>query len=134
MSNAGPRSLPGFRRDDTMRFAIFALLVVATAPPAIAADPMRGAELYESRCIACHSIDANRVGPAHRGVFGRAAGMAKDYEYSPALEKANVIWDERMLDRWLTDPEKMIPGQRMNYSMPEAMDRADVIAYLRTQR
>ncbi|HWM45095.1 MAG TPA: c-type cytochrome, partial [Burkholderiales bacterium] len=41
---------------------------------ALAADAGRGKQLYESRCVGCHSIDENRVGPAHRGVFGRKAG------------------------------------------------------------
>ena len=50
-----------------------------------AADPIRGKQLYESRCIACHSIDDNRAGPAHKGVFGRKAGLAKGFDYSPAV-------------------------------------------------
>ena len=98
-----------------------------------AADAARGKALYENRCIACHSIDDNRVGPAHRGVFGRKAGTAKGYDYSPAVKNAAVVWDARTLDRWLADPERLIPGQRMGYSVPEAADRADLVQYLRVQ-
>ena len=89
--------------------------------------------LYDRRCIGCHSLDANRVGPAHRGVFGRKAGVAKDYDYSPALRNARLVWDAQTLDRWLADPEQLVPGQRMGYSVSEAADRADLIAYLREQ-
>jgi cytochrome c len=93
----------------------------------------RGGALYESRCSGCHSLDANRVGPAHRGVFGRKSGAVKDYDYSPALRAAGVVWNAETLERWLADPERTIPGQRMNYAVPEPADRADLIAYLRQQ-
>lgn len=104
-----------------------ALLVPGSAH---AADAERGRALYESRCVACHSLDANRVGPMHRGVFGRKAGAVKDYDYSAALKTATTVWTEQTLDRWLADPEKLIPGQRMGYQVPDASDRADLIAYL----
>jgi len=107
------------------------LALCATAAAAQAgADAARGRQLYESRCIACHSIDAGRVGPAHRGVVGRNAGSVADYDYSPAVKASAVIWSARTLDRWLADPEKTIPGQKMNYTVPEATDRADIIAWL----
>ena len=93
-------------------------------------DAVRGQQLYESRCIACHSIDNSRVGPAHKGVVGRKAGSVAGYEYSPAVKKSGIVWTTSTLDRWLTDPEKTIPGQKMGYSVPEANDRADLIAWL----
>jgi cytochrome c len=112
---------------------IVGIIIGALAAAAHAADAQRGKALYESRCIACHSIEANRIGPAHGGVFGRRAGAVKGFDYSPALRSASVVWDARTLDRWLADPDKLIPGQRMGYSVPEAADRADLIAYLRSQ-
>ncbi len=102
----------------------------AAAP---AGDPVHGQDIYESRCSACHSIDANRVGPAHRGVYGRKAGSAPGYAYSPALRASRVIWTEATLARWLTNPQAFIPGSRMGFQVAEAQDRADVIAYLKTQ-
>ena len=95
-----------------------------------AGDAARGRELYESRCVACHSIDANRVGPAHKGVVGRKAGSLADYDYSAALKSSAIVWSASTLDRWLADPEKLIPGQKMGYSVPSAQDRADLIAWL----
>ena len=116
-----------------MRNRLACLLLSAIAGVAHGADAQRGKTLYDSRCIGCHSLDANRVGPAHRGVFGRRAGAAKEYDYSPALRNAGLVWDARTLDRWLADPEQLVPGQRMGYSVAEAADRADLIAYLREQ-
>lgn len=92
---------------------------------------MRGQESYESRCIACHSIDESRVGPAHRGVFGRRAGRVVGYDYSAALKASRMIWSDRTLDAWPRNPERTIPGQKMGYSVTDAADRADLIAYLR---
>ncbi|HAT29365.1 MAG TPA: cytochrome C [Janthinobacterium sp.] len=102
-------------------------------PSPWAADAGRGKLLYQSRCIACHSLDVSMAGPSHRGVFGRGAGKVADFDYSPALRKSAVIWNERSLERWLADPEKFIPGQKMGYSVPDAKDREDLIAYLKLQ-
>jgi cytochrome c len=99
-----------------------------------AGDAARGARLYEARCSGCHSADANRVGPAHRGVFGRRAGAAAGFDYSPALRASRIVWDDRTLDAWLADPERTIPGQAMGYRVDDARDRADLIAYLRHLR
>ena len=109
------------------------LCVLNPAQGAQPGDAQRGRELYESRCIACHSFDANRVGPLHRGVFGRRAGSVSDYDYSPALKKAGITWSERTLDAWLADPEKTVPGQKMGYRVEVPADRVDLIAYLRRE-
>src|SRR5262245_60549524 len=114
--------------------AILAIaLVIAAAVPAAAADAGHGKELYESRCGGCHSLDANRVGPAHRGVYGRTAGTAPNFNYSTAVRDSGVVWEEQTLDVWLTNPQALIPGQRMNFRVATAEDRADIIAYLRMQ-
>jgi cytochrome c len=98
----------------------------------LAADRARGKQLYESRCIGCHSIGENRVGPAHKGVFGRKAGAVKGYDYSAAVKSSKLTWNERTLDRWLANPEAAIPGNKMGYSVADPVDRADLIEYLRT--
>ena len=118
-----------------LQWAAAAALAAAALLPlsASAGDAQRGKQLYESRCIACHSIDENRVGPAHKGVFGRRAGRAKGYDYSPALKASRLVWNEKNLDRWLADPGKVIPGTKMGYSVPNAGDRADLIEYLRAE-
>jgi cytochrome c len=109
--------------------ALAAAATVSTAAQA-AGDAKRGEDLYESRCTGCHSVDEDRVGPRHRDVVGRKAGAVAGFDYSPALKKTGFAWDAARLDRWLADPEKLVPGQKMGYSVPEAGDRADLIAYL----
>jgi len=95
-------------------------------------DATKGQRLYESRCIACHSVDESRVGPSHRGVFGRKAGSVKDYDYSNALKKSKIVWADATLSRWLSNPEKLIAGQKMGFSVSDAKDREDLIAYLKS--
>ena len=48
------------------------------------------------------------------------------------MKASRIVWSEKTLNAWLTNPEKLIPGQRMGYSVTEADDRADLIAYLKT--
>lgn len=112
--------------------AVAALLLTTAArdSSAWAGDAARGEELYNSRCFACHSLDANRVGPMHRGVFGRKAGSVPDYEYSKALKNSGVVWYRDTLDRWLTNPSSFVPGSKMGFRVSEPEDRADIISFL----
>jgi cytochrome c len=93
-------------------------------------DAASGKSLYGARCAACHSLQFNGVGPTHKGLVGRRAGTAPGYAYSAALKGSTVVWGGETLSRWLTDPEKFIPGQRMSLSIPDAKERADIVAYL----
>jgi cytochrome c len=112
--------------------ALYATLFIATAHggAVVAGDSARGKALYESRCTACHSLDHSRVGPAHRGVFGRHVARVDGFDYSPALRRSSVTWTAQSLDRWLANPQSYIPGQRMGYSVPDPRERADIIAFL----
>jgi cytochrome c len=96
-------------------------------------DATRGEDAYTRLCTGCHSIDNNQVGPRHRGVVGRRVGTEPGFDYSPALATSKLVWDATLLDKWLTDPEVLIKGQRMGFRVSSEQIRADVIAYLATQ-
>ncbi len=120
-------------KDKMFKLALVVLLAMAASPAqALTGDATRGEALYKSRCTACHSLDANRIGPMHRGVFGRKSGSVAGYKYSPAVRKLNVVWNETTLDTWLKSPTTMAPGTMMGLSVPNAQDRADLIAYLKS--
>jgi cytochrome c len=112
------------------RSKVVVLLLLAACARAQAAGTADGQALYESRCAGCHSLDHDRIGPRHRGLFGRKAGSVAGFEYSPALRASRIVWSTQSLERWLAGPERLIPGQRMNYSVPDPADRAALIAYL----
>ncbi len=104
--------------------------VLATQQPAAAQSIERGQQLVESRCVACHSLDQDRTGPALRGVVGRKAGKKPGFDFSTAMLAATHTWDAAGLKTWLTNPERMVPGQEMNYRLELSQDRDDVVAYL----
>lgn len=95
-------------------------------------DASRGETIYTAKCGACHSVDQNRLGPKHRGVYGRTAGGVEDYDYSPALGDSGIVWDAATLDEWLAGPTTMVPGTRMGLALSDEQDRRDVIAYLKS--
>lgn len=110
--------------------ALLAGCATSQAGPVPANELIQGRALYESRCGGCHAVDANRVGPLHRHLIGRTAGRVADFAYSPALQSSAVVWTAKTLDAWLSNPEALIPGQRMNYSVRSAEDRRLIIEYL----
>ena len=110
-----------------------AVLIASSGSATAAADAARGQTLYKTMCVACHSIDYNGVGPAHKGLIGKKAGSRADYVYSPAVKASSIVWAAKTLDKWLANPEKLIPGQKMGFMVPAAKDRADLIAYLKKE-
>lgn len=103
----------------------------ADAATTDASAATRGALIYE-RCVACHALTFDRTGPRHCGLFGRRAGSLPDFEYSPALRRSQLVWNEATLDRFLNDPPGTIPGTAMGYDgVKNADERRDLIAYLR---
>jgi cytochrome c len=113
------------------RLAPTAVLVLAVVAPAAAApDPVRGEQVY-GRCLACHALAYDRVGPRHCGLIGRPAGSVAGFVYSPAMKRSGIVWSERALDRFLAAPMKAMPGTAMTYDgIADAKERADLIAYL----
>lgn len=110
-----------------------AVLLLLPSAASAALDAKRGKTLYESRCGACHSLDDNGPGPRHRGVFGCRAGTQAGFGYSDALKKSGIVWDVAALDRWLADPNALVPGNTMAVKLANVpKDRADLIAYLET--
>jgi cytochrome c len=108
-----------------------ALFVVAR-PSAAADGAAAGQTLYQTNCGGCHSVDADRIGPRHRNVVGRAVAGVPGYNYSPALKKLGGVWTSARLDQWLSSTQKMAPGSRMYLEMDDPARRRLVIAYLQS--
>jgi cytochrome c len=131
-------SMNRFHVVSAARIALAAIVVASASVYAVSAsggvqaDAVHGKAVYQV-CMGCHSIDEDDVGPRHRGVVGRVAGSVPGYAYSPALKNSHIVWDQANLDRWLTNPQALVPGAKMFFAMPNPQDRADVIAYLTEQ-
>lgn len=118
--------------------ATAALVVALSTQPARAADVAAGKQLFQQTCGVCHSADVgvNKVGPSLWNVVGRKVASVPDYNYSPQLraaaEREWKVWDDTHLDSYLSNPRQVLKGVKMFYAVPEAADRANVIAYLRS--
>ena len=114
---------------------LLAMAIVAVPALANAAgDASRGAKLF-GQCAACHSTTAGEhlTGPSLAHVWNRKAGSAEGFHrYSEALKKSGLAWTEPTLDKWLADPQALVPGTSMSYrGLKDAEARDDLIAYLR---
>ena len=116
----------------TLRATLAGVLALgALAPAGAAPDVLRGEQMY-TRCLACHALAYDRVGPRHCGLFGRLAGSVPGFEYSTAMKSSKITWDEKTLDRFLAKPLAMVPGSTMTYDgVPDPKERANLIAYLK---
>ena len=115
--------------------SIVATALLAGGESAIAAgDPARGATLFQT-CMVCHSVKAGEhmTGPSLANIWQRKAGTVPGFaRYSIAMEHAKLVWNEDTLDRWLRDPDAVIPGTSMTFQgLHEKKDRQDVVAYLK---
>jgi cytochrome c len=88
-----------------------------------------------AECSLCHSAEpddgAGGMGPPlHRLIGKAAASIDKNFPYSPALRASGLKWDAASLDRFLTDPSKLVPGTSMPIVVADGAARADLIAFL----
>jgi len=84
-------------------------------------------------CWTCHDLagTVKKVGPSLLGLFGRRSGMTSDYAASPALISASIVWDERTLAAFLSDPSRFVPGNRMvSPGIRDAGALSDLLFYL----
>lgn len=105
-----------------------------STPARSAGDPARGATTFRA-CAACHSTipGEHMTGPSLANIWGRKAGTVEGFHrYSEAMGHVDFLWNEQNLDRWLADPEALIPGTSMTFpGLGDAKARQNVIAYLK---
>lgn len=102
-----------------------------------AGDADNGALIYEDACGQCHQLTpgSNKKGPQLVNIYGAKAAALSDYKYSEALAASDWVWDAETLDPYIADAEKAMPDSKMLADpMPDARERADIIAYLSTIR
>ena len=113
------------------RWLLAAAALAANAQAWALPDAVRGEQVY-ARCLACHALAVDRVGPRHCGLFGRLAGSVPGFTYSEAMKKSKIVWNDKTLDRFLAKPLAMVPGTAMTYDgVADPTERADLIAYLK---
>jgi cytochrome c len=73
------------------------------------------------------------TGPSLAGLWNRKAGsLASFSRYSPALQSANIVWNDKTLDEWIKDPQHLVPGNEMTFAgIKDAQQRGDLLAFLK---
>jgi cytochrome c len=117
--------------------AALAAMALGGAPRAMAqtaaGDAAAGEDLFLDRCAVCHVAEGGGQGPSLKGVYGRKAASVPGFAYSAALKASGVTWTAPELDRFLTNPSVAIPGTAMPITVPDAKQRANLIAYFAAQ-
>jgi cytochrome c len=124
--------------------AVAGLTVVALTSSALAAGDAEKGKAAFAKCGICHQVGPGAktlVGPELNGIVGRKAASVADYTmYSAGMKKLGAdgwVWTEENIDKWIADPKAMIPDSPMALAfpgVPDAGERADIIAYLKTQQ
>lgn len=119
--------------NDAVRLALTLMITLLPLAAARADGDLARGEARFQECAACHRLEAgaNEVGPSLHGIFTRKAGELADFRYSPAMKRSGIIWTAETVEKYIADPQGLIPTNRMPYAgMANAADRADLIAYL----
>ncbi len=125
-----------------IKATVLGAALVWSANAYAAGDAAHGEAVFKSKCKLCHAVGPTAkpgVGPVQNNLIGATAGSRPGFNYSPGLKEAGekgLVWTEEKVDQWLQGPKAMVPGTKMvlpGGSLPNAQDRADVIAFLKTQ-
>ncbi len=116
-------------------------ILVLSGQASAEGDAAKGQAAF-AKCAICHQAGANAqnaVGPELTKIVGRKAASAPGFTYSPGMKKLGddgFVWTAENIDKWITDPKAMLPDSPMAQLFPgvkDAQERADIIAYLKTQ-
>ena len=121
-----------------MRFwisaGVSACLLPIAVGSAVAADIAAGKIIFV-KCALCHTNEPgkNKVGPSLFGIVGRKSASLANYSYSDAMKKFDHTWTPQTLDKYLPDPQAMVPGTKMIFpGIKDKTERENLIAYLET--
>ena len=120
-----------------IRLAVAAATLLAAAA-ALAAQPApnRGAQIYRRVCFGCHALEPGRntpAGPTLHGLAGRPIAASPGFNYSPAFRRFAARerrWTRALLERFLADPERLVPGTEMSLPPLSLAERRAVSAWL----
>lgn len=122
----------------TMRLATLgiSLAVSLAATSALAdGDAAKGEKVFK-KCQACHTVEQagkNKIGPNLYAIVGKKSASVEGYDYSKAMQEANLTWDDETLSEYLKKPKAFVKGTKMSFvGLKKESDRENLIAYLKT--
>ena len=118
--------------------AYAALALAAVIGAAIAEDPVQsGQQVFERRCRNCHGGTAPAdypIGPSLSGIIGTKAGTQDSGTHSRAIMDSGIVWNRDSLRRFLSNPQREIPGGLMFVRMTDAAELESLLDYLESLR
>ena len=141
---SGQRDVAVRRRSRTFLMgAVSAMAYMLPLPSALpqaqqGTEDGAGQQAFNNACRTCHMVKEgdNRLGPNLYKVVGRKAGSLPDYGFSSAMKEAGFVWDEEKLDRFMANPDAVVPGNNMKPygGLASGEDRKKIIAFLAQAR
>lgn len=138
------RYVPVRHRDRALLIlAVSGMAYVLSSPSALpqasqGTEGVSGQQAFNNACRTCHIVREgdNRLGPNLHKIVGRKAGSLPDYAFSSAMKEAGFVWDEEKLDRFMANPDEVVPGNSMKPygGLPSSDDRKKIIAFLAQPR
>ncbi len=117
---------------------VFALLVPGIA---WAQTTNQIGERAFQRCYSCHSVvkgETGLSGPNLSALNNRRIASDPDFKYSKAFRtfaSANPRWTPELLDRFLADPQAVVPGNDMGFfGLKKTDERAAIVTYIMEKR
>ena len=100
------------------------------------ADVAAGQLVFNNACRTCHTRGKAITGWALTctRLLAEKAGSLPNYGYSSAMKSADFVWDEAKLNRFIANPDEIVPGNNMKPygGLASADDRAKILAFLRS--
>lgn len=118
----------------TRQLALALLMLCGGA--ALAAGNAEAGKSGFNKCASCHQAGPSAksgFGPQLTAILGRPAAAAKDYNYSEAMKKSGIVWNDKNLAAFLKAPGDVVPGTKMRFwGISDEKQIADLLAYLRS--
>lgn len=95
-----------------------------------------GKKVAAKHCAVCHSFEKGGkvvFGPNLWDIAGKPAAAIKGYRYSKALKNSGLIWTEKNVIAFMSNPEQFVKGTTARFpGLKIAKDKADIVAYIKT--
>ena len=140
---SSPRDVHRRRRNRVLLIGALSGMAMLSSPPALpqASQGMEansGQQAFNNACRTCHMVREgdNRLGPNLYKIVGRKAGSLPGYAFSGAMKEAGFVWDEEKLDRFIANPDQVVPGNNMKPygGLSSSDDRKKIVSFLAQQQ
>jgi cytochrome c len=130
---------PSKLRKSVLQAAVFYAAILCQPDASQAQNLAEDRKLFETTCTPCHNYDKGGEPDMYGltlnlyGVVGRKSASVARFQYSEDLRKSDIVWDEAIIDKFITAPKKLFPGTRMELpGVEDVKTRTGIIRYLRS--